>query len=346
MAWSSSVQSGGNRAPRRAVIAAALALVSALALSGCGAVSSSAPAVTSGESRTITDATGASIVVPAAAERVVTLSEPTLDGVLALDVTPVGTSSGRGQSTVPSYLADRAGDVPIVGQVAAPNVEEIATLTPDLILTDGTSINDEAVLEQLRAIAPVVVAGAAGDSWRDNFRIVADALGRADQGEQVISAYEQHVDTAKAQLGDYADKTFSIVRWQGTSASLILKELPPGQALEDLGLKRPDNQNRDGDGHSEPVSLENLSEIDADYMFFGTLGGSSVGNTQAGGSSDESGAKDALRQAVATPGFTTLNVYLQQHVFLVDGSRWTSTGGPILMDSLITDVQQKLNGAS
>ncbi|MGO2655806.1 MAG: iron siderophore ABC transporter substrate-binding protein, partial [Pseudoclavibacter sp.] len=89
----------------------------------------------------------------------------------------------------------------------------------------------------------------------------------------------------------------------------------------------------------------NLSEIDADYMFFGTLGGSSVGNADAGGATDEQGAKDALRQAVAVPGFTDLNVYKQQHVFLVDGSRWTSTGGPILMDSLITDVQQKLDGA-
>ena len=58
----------------------------------------------------------------------------------------------------------------------------------------------------------------------------------------------------------------------------------------------------------------------------------------------DAGAREALRQAVAVPGFTQLNVYQQQHVFLVDGSLWTSTGGPILMDALITDVHDTLIG--
>lgn len=327
-------------------LAAAMAALAALALllSGCGVVSGSTATSSQTGTRTIQDADGTSIEAPAAPQRVVTLSEPTLDGALALDVTPVGTTAGRGQTTVPGYLADRAADVPVVGQVATPNYEEIGGLHPDLILTDGTSINDDAVLEQLRAIAPVVVTGHAGDDWRDNFRLVADALGRADQGEDVIDAYQQHVDEVRAQLGDYQDQTFSIVRWQGSSASLILEELPPGQALADLGLQRPSGQDRRGEGHSEPVSLENLSEIDADYMFFGTLGGSSVGNTDAGGASDEAGAREALRQAVTVPGFTQLNVYQQQHVFFVDGSLWTSTGGPILMDALITDVHDTLIG--
>ena len=39
--------------------------------------------------------------------------------------------------------------------------------------------------------------------------------------------------------------------------------------LSDLGLQRPPAQDREGKGHSEPVSLENLSDIDADYMFIG-----------------------------------------------------------------------------
>ncbi|KAB1659960.1 iron-siderophore ABC transporter substrate-binding protein [Pseudoclavibacter sp. CFCC 13796] len=323
------------------------ALAVSLGLAGCGVVSggSSDSTADAQGNRTITDSTGAEVTIPASPKKVVTLSEPTLDGALALDVTPAGTTSGRGQKTAPGYLGDRAASIPIVSDVANPNFEEIGKLKPDLILTDGTSINDDAQIQQLKAIAPVVIAGEAGGSWRDNFGIVADALNKADDGKKVVQNYDDHVQQVKSGLGTYQDKTFSIVRWQGNTASLILKELLPGQALEDLGLKRPENQDRAGAGHSEPVSLENLSEIDADYMFFGTLGGSSVGNADAGGATDEQGAKDALRQAVAVPGFTDLNVYKQQHVFLVDGSRWTSTGGPILMDSLITDVQQKLDGA-
>nr|WP_269453856.1 iron-siderophore ABC transporter substrate-binding protein [Pseudoclavibacter sp. 13-3] len=333
------------RATLAKVVGCVIGVAVAATLTGCGVASTPGTQPASdGQTRTVADATGATVTVPADPQTVVTLSEPTLDGVLALDMKPAGTTAGRGLQAAPSYLGDRAAGVPIVGNVANPNFEEIGKLKPDLILTDGTSINDDAQIEQLKALAPVVVAGDAGGSWRDNFRIVGDALNRADEAAKVVQSYEEHVDDVKAQLGDYSGKTFSIVRWQGNTASLILQELLPGQALTDLGLQRPASQNREGAGHSEPVSLENLSEIDADYMFFGTLGGSSVDNSDAGGASDEEAAKEALRQAVAVPGFTSLNVYQQQHVFLVDGSRWTSTGGPLLMDSLITDVQNKLAG--
>jgi iron complex transport system substrate-binding protein len=132
------------------------------------------------------------------------------------------------------------------------------------------------------------------------------------------------------------------VRWQGTSASLILKELLPGRALEDLGLARPPSQDRLGRGHSEPVSLENLQEIDADWMFFGTLGGSSVENPNAGGSADLSGAELALADARQVPGFTELKACRENRIVLVDGSAWGSTGGPILMNYLVNNVLEVL----
>jgi len=78
--------------------------------------------------------------------------------------------------------------------------------------------------------------------------------------------------SARLKAAGYLDQTYSVVRWQGDSAGLILKELPAGQALSALGMKRPANQDRDGEGHSEPVSLENIDQIDADWIFFGTLG--------------------------------------------------------------------------
>jgi iron complex transport system substrate-binding protein len=284
------------------------------------------------------------IEVPVNPERVITLSEPTLDGALALGVVPVGTTSGRGQSGVPSYLSDLAGSVPVVGAVANPNYEEIAKASPDLILVDGTSINNNAeVIAILEEIAPVVATGYAGGDWELNFRHVADALNRNEEAEAVIADYERHATEVGALLApSYGEATFSIVRWQGTSAAMILNELPPGRVLTDLGLRRPENQDHDGRGHAEPVSLENLGEIDADYLFFGTLGGSSVNNPQAGGSADLEGARAALEQAVQTPGFMQLNAYQEGHVILVDGSLWTSTGGPFLMNRIIDAVEEAL----
>ncbi len=293
--------------------------------------------------RTVTDVTGAEIQVPADPQRVVPLSEPTLDAVLALGVTPIGTVTGRGQSSVPNYLADRAGSLPILGGIGQPNFEAIGAAKPDLILVDGTSVNNNPpVVEALKQIAPVVYTGYAGGEWRTNFRNVAAALGKAEQGEQVIADYEKRVAEARTALQPVSDKTFSVVRWQGTAPALILKELPAGQALVDLGLKRPPAQDTFGRGHSEPVSLENLQQIDADYMFFGTLGGSSVSNPNAGGSAGLDGARTALEAAEQVPGFTRLAAHRSGRIILVDGSAWTSTGGPLLMNRLIDDVRKAL----
>ena len=107
-------------------------------------------------------------------------------------------------------------------------------------------------------------------------------------------------------------------------------------------MRRPAAQDTFGRGHSEPVSLENLPGIDADYMFFGTLGGSSVSNPNAGGTADLAGAEQALKSAELVPGFTRLGAYRAQHIILVDGSAWTSTGGPLLMNRLVDDVRKAL----
>lgn len=328
--------------PLSRVLGTGLALVLALSAAGCGndSGSTSAPA---GATRTVVDVEGTSMRVPLTPRRVVALSEPTLDGALALGVTPVGTITGRGQSTVPSYIADLAGDIPILGSVAQPNYQAIAAAKPDLILVDGTSINNNPdVISILRKIAPTFYAGYAGGDWRPTFDFVAEALGRTKQARGVVSDYEAKVAAARRKLSPYAQSTFSIVRWQGGSASLVLKELPAGIALTDLGLKRPPPQDRRGRGHSEPVSLENLSAIDADYLFFGTLGGSSVGNPEAGGQSDVRAAEKALASAEKVPGFSQLSAHQQDHVIPVEGSLWTSTGGPVLMSRLVDSVQEAL----
>lgn len=322
------------------------AIVGALVLlsAGCSSTEPSPEvAPISGETRIVVDAEGKEITVPASPERIVTLSEPTLDGVLALGITPIGTVSGRGQSGVPNYLNEQAADLPLLGAISQPNFEAIGAAKPDLILVDGTSVNNNPpVLEALSQIAPVVYTGYAGGDWRKNFTIVADAVGQSDKGAAVIAEYEERVAQARIELGDYQNKTFSIVRWQGTAPSLILKELPPGQALSDLGLARPSEQERFGRGHSEPVSLENLQSTAADYIFFGTLGGASVDNPNAGGNAGLEGAASALAAAQSVPGFNQLTAFQNGQIILVDGSVWTSTGGPILMNQIVSDVLEAL----
>ncbi|WAL41474.1 ABC transporter substrate-binding protein [Brevibacterium sp. BRM-1] len=336
--------------PRRQILrAAAASLVLSTALLG-GCSSGSHDGGVSGPTWTIKDVDDKDVTIPERPERVVTLSEPATDSALALGVTPIGIVSGRGQSSVSNYLKDKGEgtkgqDIEILGGVANPDYEKIGAAKPDLILVDGTSINNnQEALDKLAAIAPLVYTGYAGGKWKDNFSLVATALNKEAEGQKLLSGYDQRVKDVGGQLKKkgYGNKTFSIVRWQGSAPALVLKELPPGQALTDLGLKRPKSQNRDGRGHSDPVSLENIATIDADYMFFGTLGGSSVNNPDAGGAADAQAGQESLAGAMSTPGFSALTAVKDKHVFPVDGSLWTSTGGYYLMNTIVDEVSEIL----
>ena len=329
---------------------AALALTS-LTLGACSSTQP-APASSSGangasETRVVTDASGQEVTVPSHPTRVVTLSEPTTDNALALGVTPIGVVSGRGQQTVPNYLLDRAGDIPILGSIGTPNLE---AAHPDLILVDGTSVknNDTETLTALGQIAPVFFTTQSGGDWRETFALTAEALGVPEQADVKLAEFDQHVASVSARLKDagYLDQTYSVVRWQGDSAGLILKELPAGQALTALGMKRPANQDRDGEGHSEPVSLENIDQVDADWIFFGTLGKSSVNNPSAGGATGVEASAAALDEAKATVGFDSLGAVQASHVIPVDGSLWTSTGGYLLMDGIVSSIEAQFVPAS
>lgn len=302
------------------------------------------------ETRMVTDASGQEVALPLEPTRVVTLSEPTTDNALALGITPVGAVSGRGQSGVAAYLADRAGDVPILGSVGTPNLEAVGAAHPDLILVDGTSVksDDTDTLNALKQIAPVFYTAHSGDDWRETFTRTADALGVTDEASTKLADFDAHVAAVSSRLNDggYLDQTYSVVRWQGDSAGLILKELPAGQALSALGMKRPANQDRNGEGHSEPVSLENIDQIDADWIFFGTLGKSSVNNPSAGGTTGVEASEAALAEARASVGFDSLAAVRAGHVIPVDGSLWTSTGGYLLMEGIVANIEDQFVRAS
>lgn len=337
----------------RTIVGVALAAL----VAGACSPSQSTPASSSGpmstaatETRMVTDASGQEVALPLEPTRVVTLSEPTTDNALALGITPVGAVSGRGQSGVAAYLADRAGDVPILGSVGTPNLEAVGAAHPDLILVDGTSVksDDTDTLNALKQIAPVFYTARSGDDWRETFTRTADALGVTDEASTKLADFDAHVAAVSSRLNDggYLDQTYSVVRWQGDSAGLILKELPAGQALSALGMKRPANQDRNGEGHSEPVSLENIDQIDADWIFFGTLGKSSVNNPSAGGATGVEASEAALAEARASVGFDSLAAVRAGHVIPVDGSLWTSTGGYLLMEGIVANIEDQFVRAS
>ncbi|WP_299002051.1 hypothetical protein [uncultured Shewanella sp.] len=74
------------------------------------------------------------------------------------------------------------------------------------------------------------------------------------------------------------------------------------------------------------LSLEALDIIDADWLLLGTL-------------NSKGKAYTAMESTTQQPMFQRLNAYKNHHVSIVDGSYWTSIGGPLAALQVIDDIE-------
>ncbi|MYR54796.1 ABC transporter substrate-binding protein [Streptomyces sp. SID625] len=316
----------------RRTAAVALAIACGVVLSACGSSeddsSKSGAAGTSGGGRTsVTDASGTKVEIPKAPERVVALSEMDLDSALALGVKPVGLSAGRGQKGAPEYLTQQAQGIPVVGAVTGPDIEKVVQAKPDVILAGQTA--DAQVLAQLRKIAPTVVTIDNTKSWKKSLELTGQVLGKADAAEKFLADYDTKAAALKKDLGAKAGATVSVARYSAKGTAVMQQGVFISDVLKDLGFKRPGIQNEKGQGHSTPLSDENLKEIDGDWLFIGTL--SSAGPD-----------KGLLDQLQKKPAYRELDSVREGHATLIDGSKWTSLGGAEAADSVLGDIRKAM----
>ncbi|MBW4716877.1 ABC transporter substrate-binding protein [Saccharothrix obliqua] len=313
---------------RKLFAAVALATLTLTACGGGGTDTGTTSSAAEGP-RTITDATGAQVTLPAQPKNVVALAETDLDAAIALGVTPIGASKSRQGDSVAGYLAAEVPGVKLVGEIVEPNLEAIAALDPkpDVILYGHFIEPDPAQIADLNAIAPTVVTSLVKDDWKASLKGVANALNLSAKADEVIRDYDRKVKDTKDSLGANANAEVSLVRWNPQGPTYLQQQHFASTIVADLGLKRPRAQQTEGTGPSDPVSLEKLDVLDADWLFLGTL--------NADGAS-------ALEQAEANPTWTQLKAVRAKHVVTVDGVPWTSRGGPVAAGIVLDDIRKAL----
>ncbi|MFD3474358.1 ABC transporter substrate-binding protein [Streptomyces sp. NPDC058695] len=267
-----------TRGDHRALTAGALVLTGALALTACGSSDgdsgSDAAAPTSQKTHTVSTAMG-DVKVPEHPTRVVVLDTGELDSALTLGVRPVGATHAATEAGFPSYLpGDEVKGIKEVGEIANPNMEAVAALKPDLILT--SKVRDGARYEQLSAIAPTVMTESTGTAWKENFQVHADALGRKAEAKKVIADYDTHVAKVTTAIGGKekaAATDVNFVRFvEGADIRIYGKQNYIGSILADLGVGRPAITDKAKDGFSYDVSPEKIDLADADVIFTSTYG--------------------------------------------------------------------------
>ncbi|PRY12596.1 iron-siderophore ABC transporter substrate-binding protein [Kineococcus rhizosphaerae] len=226
--------------------------------------------------RTVTHAAGRTTIERAPA-RVVVISTGQLDAVLTLGLVPVGATAGEGAEVVPAYLAEAFGGsaaalgaITELGSRVEPNLEALAALAPDLVLVNAAGKDAGPLQQKLSAIAPTVVTRGTGLYWKQDFQLLADALGRREQARARLVEHQERAAALGTALG--GAPTVSLLRKNGDRVRVFGVASFSGSVVEDAGLPRPPGQGFTDDT-SRDISLEELALVDGDHLFYAAQGG-------------------------------------------------------------------------
>ena len=317
--------------PRARLRASALVAALALPLTACGGAADQAAPSGAGASsdasfpRTVKHAMG-STEIPARPERVVVLDTGELDSALSLGVTPVGAVTTDVASGFLSYLAEDASGVEEVGTIGEPNLEAIAALKPDLILSN--KVRHEELYDTLSGIAPTVFAEKVGAVWKDNLELAAEALGLDEQAASALEEYEQQAADVGEAIGDPAGMTVSAVRFVEGSIRVYTPASFIGTVLADIGLDQLSLPTAEVPTFAE-LSPEELTRADADIVLYSSYG-----------PVEESGETAAL----AGPLWPRLAAVEADRAFAVEDDVFFTGIGLTAATLMIEDLREELAG--
>lgn len=258
---------------RRGAFVTGLATLALLA--GCSQAEDPAPEPDADQERTVTDASGADVTVPDSPERPVVLHYAATQAMLDLDVVPVGHAEVEEAMVLEEHW-ETVADVPVVTSGSEPDVEQIATLEPDIILAPNTI--DEPVADQLGEIAPVFQFTLHGDDrgdWQHRVEEVAAVFGRERALDQLRADFEDRIDQIGEEYAEVveAQTVTAIAAWDEGNVQVHGQGSMPGSLLVGVGFDwspAADAETEREDYPETPVATEQLTDVaaDADVLFY------------------------------------------------------------------------------
>src|SRR5690625_1009970 len=265
------------------------------------------------------------VTVSGQPERVVVLDEGALDTALSVGVQPIAALASRGGSDVAQYLQEYlTAPIEIESTVREPNIEAIFRLRPDLILASVET--NEALYKKLSRIAPTVVPERENTftDWKTTVRLFGYALDKENEIEKKLADIDEQLEAMHAYWNE--PQTVSVVRWNPQGPIMMSGKLFTGQLIRAAGLETLPLANDLGQRpHSDTLSLENLVQIDADWLLLASL---------------TADGEAALIEAQKQPVFQRLAAVQNDYVKVVDGQVWSSGYGPLAAEVIIEDLAQ------
>jgi iron complex transport system substrate-binding protein len=256
--------------------------------------------------------------------KVVVLFNGMVDISLTLGVKPTGAVESWVERPWYEYLRQRMTGVKSLGLETQPNLEAIVALKPDLII--GSKMRHEKIYSQLSAIAPTVMTEDVF-SWKENLEMASVALNRTGEADAFMADWDAKVAAFKKKMGSRLNTEVSVIRFDPDHARIYYTNSFPGLILEEVGLKRPENQRVQDKVIAKLTSMEQIPQMDADVIFNITSdwrGDGQVFKTQ----------QDWTSHAL----WKNLNAVKNDKYFDVNEATWNMSGGAMAAKEMLEDL--------
>ncbi|GHD00282.1 ABC transporter substrate-binding protein [Zhihengliuella salsuginis] len=212
--------------------------------------------------------------IPEEPLRIAALDPSYVDATMLLGAELVAyTEYRKGDNPFPEYLGDVSeltDEAVNVGTIAEPDLEKILEAEPDLIIS--ADVRQGEMYDQLTKIAPTVFSESTGPSWKENVVLLGEAIGKKEEAEEKVAAYEARAAAVgEAILEQDPETTYSLVRFAGEDTMrLYTTNSFIGDIMADMGIPRPEGQPDTMDSILVPLSQEQILEADATFIMEST----------------------------------------------------------------------------
>jgi iron complex transport system substrate-binding protein len=251
--------------------------VAATLATACGTTESPVDSQQNAQPVSVTDSRGKEVKLNAPAKRVVGLEWGETEMLVTLGVMPVGVADVKGYSTWVT-AAKLGSDVKDVGTRSEPSVDSIVALQPDLVIMEVE--RDSPLVAQLEKFVPVIVTKGSDasrnlDRMREDFKMIATAVGKTAQATKVLSEFDAALAAGKQKIAaaGKAGKGFTMADGWKEGSTISIRMFGQGALVSQLGialgLKNPWAGKVDEAWGLGTTDVEGLSPLkDADLHFF------------------------------------------------------------------------------
>ncbi|MEC0213155.1 AraC family transcriptional regulator [Paenibacillus ehimensis] len=258
-------------------------------------------------------------------EKIAVLDSQFVDQLIALNEQPAGSVITTADKTpFPEYLNGKLkDDMKLLGTKDEPNLEAVIAMAPDFIICTQFQ---EKMYDSLAKIAPTIMMDR-NEDWRDSLVTIGKIVGKEKEAEKVLNDYNEKTAKLKAELtAKMGGQTVALIRPRDNNIRIHTTAHRTAAILyKDLGLTPPKQLVNDKET-SSMISLESLTELNADHYFYLT---------------DDLFQK-LSEQIQSTAVWKNLNAVKQNHVYPVNATLWIGYYGPIAMNLVVDQIAEAL----